>query len=275
MTGRINAASVFDCEDVLVSERAGVVHVTLNRPEQRNALSDNVVVALEEVIAYVMTDPTRVRALVLRGAGGVFCAGGDLKGFKSAFQDGVADHGLVAAANRRGGALFTALDQLPTVVVAAVERVAIGGGVGMAAVADVTIATAGTTFSMTETTLGVPPAQISPFVVARVGAHHARRLMLTAARIDAAEAFRIGLVDEVVADSAALDVAIDNVLRRVHRCAPVANAVSKALVHAAATTPLPELLDTAAARFADAMLAAEARAGIAAFTSKSTPPWAK
>lgn len=261
-------------EDLLVEERDSVLYVTLNRPDRRNALSATVVEGMEQVIAHVLDNPGTVRAVVLRGAGGVFCAGGDLKDFKSIFQEGGADRAAIAASNRRGGALFTALDRLPVVVIAAVESAAMGGGVGLAAIADVTIATADTTFSLTETTLGIPPAQISPFIVARVGSHHARVLMLTAARIDAAEAFRIGMVDKVVEDSAAMDAAVDELVKRVRRCAPRANAVSKELVHAARVTPLDDLLDRAAESFADALLGDEAREGVTAFLSKGKPPWA-
>lgn len=261
-------------DDLLVEDRDGVLHVTLNRPERRNSLSTNVVEGMEQVIAHVLAEPGRYRALVLRGAGGIFCAGGDLKDFKAVFQEGGVDKTAVAASNRRGGALFTALDRLPVVVIAAVEGAAMGGGVGLAAVADITIATADAKFSLTETTLGIPPAQISPFIVARVGAHQSRVLMVTAARIDAAEAFRLGMVDEVVADSSALDDAVDALVNLVRRCAPGANAVSKALVHAASVTPLDELLDTAAERFAEALLGDEAREGVGAFLSKGKPAWA-
>lgn len=266
---------MIDNDDLLIENRDGVLHVTLNRPERRNALSSSVVDGLEQMIAYIYDNPAEVRALVLRGAGGIFCAGGDLKDFKSMFQEGGVDRTEVAASNRRGGALFTALDRLPVVVIAAVEKAAMGGGVGLAAVADITVATADTTFSLTETTLGIPPAQISPFIVARVGAHHARVLTLTAARIKAAEAYRIGMVDKVVADSDELDTAIDDLVAKVRRCAPGANAASKALVHAVSSTPLDDLLDTAAGCFADALLGDEAREGIGAFLAKGTPLWAK
>jgi isohexenylglutaconyl-CoA hydratase len=258
---------------VLVEDRDSVLYVTLNRPERRNALSAAVLERLEDVAAFVAKHPNEVRAVVLRGSEGVFCTGGDIKDFKAVFQEGGADHLAVAANNRRGGVAFTALDRLPTVLIAAVEGAAMGGGVGLAAVADITLATAGTRFSLSETTLGIPPAQISPFVTARVGPHHARALMLTAARINAQEAHRIGLVDRVVADSAALDEAVDDVLAQVRRCAPGANAASKALVHLTAITPLEDLLDVAASKFADAMLGDEGREGIRGFVGKSAPAW--
>ncbi len=263
-----------ELDDLLVETRNGVLYVTLNRPESRNALSEKVLDGLQLVCDYVVSDATALRALVLRGAGGVFCAGGDIKGFRSAFLDGHVDAIEIAAANRRYGVLLAELDQLPVPVIAAIEGAAMGGGVGLAAIADVAIATADTTFSLTETTLGLPPAQIAPFVIARIGAHPARRLMLTAARLDGIQAAKVGLVDEVVADSAGLVVAVEQTLHRIRRCAPGANAMTKALVHASATLPLDELLDHSAHRFAEAMLGAEAREGVGAFLNRSKPVWA-
>ncbi|AXQ31836.1 enoyl-CoA hydratase/isomerase family protein [Solimonas sp. K1W22B-7] len=262
-----------DLDDLLLDERAGVLTVTLNRPERRNALSATLINSLQQLATYARQNHGTLRAVVLRGAGGVFCAGGDIKDFRSVSQNGVSDARQIAAHNRTYGTLLSALDRLPQVVIAAVEGAAMGGGVGLASIADITLATADARFSLTETTLGLPPAQISPFVVARVGAHQARRLMLTAARFDAATAAALGLVDEVLADSIALDRAIERVLAQVLRCAPGANAMTKNLVHAAATTPLDELLDTAAAQFAAAMLGAEARDGVSAFISKGHPSW--
>lgn len=260
-------------QDLLLHEEHGVLTITLNRPEQRNALSDAVLDMLEGVVTDVNSRRGEIRVVVIRGAGGTFCAGGDLKAFKSAFQEGGADRDGTAKMNRRFGTVLDALDRLPAVVVAVVEGAAMGGGVGLAAIADVTIATADARFSMTETTIGIPPAQISPYVVARLGAHQARRLMLTAANIDGVEAARVGLADIVVADSAELDQAVADVVRQVRRCAPLANAVSKDLVLAAAVVPLDQLLDDAAYAFADALLGDEAKAGVAAFVQRGAAPW--
>lgn len=165
--------------DLSVTDEGGVLHMTLNRPENRNALSEAVVEGITKVCAHVEADRGRFRALILRGAGGVFCAGGDIKGFRQVFQDG-GDPAAIAASNRRYGTLLELIDNLPLLVVAGVDGAAMGGGVGLAAVADLVIATADSKFSLTETTLGLPPAQIAPFVVARTGRHAARRLMLTA-----------------------------------------------------------------------------------------------
>lgn len=259
--------------DVLTEQRDGTLFVTLNRPESRNALSEAVLEGLHEVCELAEGNRGELRALVLRGAGGVFCAGGDIKGFRAVFQDGGVDAEAIAAANRRYGVLLDRLNRLPVAVIAAIEGAAMGGGVGLAAIADVAIATADTTFSLTETTLGLPPAQIAPFVTERIGRHQSRRLMLTAARLDGRQAAAAGLVDEVVADTAALEAAVDATLQRIQRCAPGANAMTKELVCASAVLPLGELLDHSAQRFAEAMLGAEAAEGVSAFLQRRKPSW--
>lgn len=252
--------------DVLVTERNDVLFVTLNRPDRRNALSDAVLDRLLDLTGTMRGD---LRAVVIRGAGGIFCAGGDIKQFKAALQGAPAAD--IARYNRRYGTVLRNLDELPVPVIAAVEGAAIGGGMGLAAIADVTIAERQAKFSLTETTLGLPPAQICAFVVARIGAHQARRLMLTAARFGADEAARIGLVDEVTDD---VDAAIDAVLDRVRRCGPAANAMTKRLVAAMAEHSLDAFLDHAADAFAKAMLAPEAREGVQAFLDNRKPVWA-
>jgi isohexenylglutaconyl-CoA hydratase len=260
--------------DLLVETRDGVLYATLNRPDSRNALSETMLTSLQQLCEHVNTHQGELRALVLRGAGGVFCAGGDIKGFNAVLRGGRMDADAIAAANRRYGRLLDSLDRLPVAVIAAIEGAAMGGGVGLAAIADVAITTADATFSLTETTLGLPPAQIAPFVTARIGRHEARRLMLTAARLDGWQASGVGLVDESVADAAGLDEAIERMLSRIRRCAPGANAMAKALVNASGETPLTELLDHSAARFAEAMLGPEAKEGVTAFLSRRKPEWA-
>lgn len=229
---------------------------------------------LSQICSYAEAHRGSLRALVLRGSGGVFCAGGDIKAFRQSFQ-GTGDAEAIATANRRYGALLERIDNLPLLVIAAVEGAAMGGGVGLAAAADLVIATSDTKFSLSETTLGLPPAQIAPFVTARVGRHVARRLMLTAYRFDAQIAASFGLADSVVSDSDKLDSAIDGALELVRRCAPEANAMTKSLVNAAASMALGEVLDHSAVRFAEAMLGSEAKQGVSAFLNRSKPSWAE
>jgi isohexenylglutaconyl-CoA hydratase len=165
---------------------AGVLFVTLNDPKRRNALNETMLAALEAEIARAEHDET-IRAFVLRGAGGVFCAGGDFATFKAlmATAEIEADPDPIARNNRSFGTLLTRLVDLPVPTVAVVAGVAAGGGTGLAAACDVVLANAGATFATPETSLGLPPAQIAPFIAARVGRQRATQLLCAGRRIDA------------------------------------------------------------------------------------------
>src|SRR5579872_319131 len=182
--------------------RDGVLHLWLNRPEIRNALSAQMVAEIAATFAAVAADRS-VRIVVLRGAGGTFCAGGDISNMSVApvaplpgAPDELKDN------NRRFGALLEAVNAAPQVVIAAVEGYAMGGGFGLACVADITIATAAARFALSEATIGVVAAAVSPFVVQRIGIAAARRVGLTASRIDGIQAQAIGLATLVVPDAA-------------------------------------------------------------------------
>lgn len=253
-------------------EDDGVLHLTLDRPERRNAIDAEMAAELTDVLGRCADRAGELRAVVLRGAGGVFCAGGDLQQFAGVVE-GTATHEQVAASNRVAGTFLTQLATLPQVTVAAVEGAAMGGGVGLAAAADLCIATADARFSTTETTLGLVPAQIAPFLVGRLGVVTTRRLTVTAARFDGVEAARIGLADVVVDDATALERAVEEALAQVRRCAPAANATTKALVDRAASMPLDDYLDHAADVFAARLLGEEAAEGIRAFVERRRPRW--
>jgi isohexenylglutaconyl-CoA hydratase len=232
--------------------------VTLNRPESRNAMNAAMVRELSAIFA--APDP-QVRAIVLRGAGGSFCAGGDLKGM---------DGGSIRDVNRSFGAMLEQAEVLPALLVAVVEGPAMGGGLGLACVADVTIAAPDARFSMPEVRLGLIPAQIAPFVVRRIGQAAARRLALTGASLGAEEALRLGLASAV----GDVDALLEATLADLARCAPRAVAATKRLIARAEGAELDVLLDEAADQFAEALSGDEARAGIAAFLTRSAPPWA-
>lgn len=254
-------------DEILVEDTNNVLYVTLNSPELRNPLSD---VVLDRLMQITRNIRKGLRAVVLRGAGGMFCAGGDIKQFKSALQGAPAEE--IARYNRRYGDILRRLNEIPVPVISAVEGAAIGGGMGLAAIADITIAERNAKFALTETKLGLPPAQICAFVVDRIGTHNARRLMLTAARFGVEEAVRIGLVDEVTDD---VDSAIKATLDSISLCGPDANAMTKQLVAATQKMPLDELLDYAAEMFAAAMLSAEACEGVQSFIDRREPAWAE
>ena len=264
-------------ETLLLERNGGVLYVTLNRPETRNALGRQMVRDLTAVADYLAGDAD-TRAAVVRGANGTFCSGGDINGFKEMFstpaprsgeRDGIALH------NRGFGAIMSRFEALSQTIVMVVEGAAYGGGLGLMCGGDVVLATADAKFSISETTLGVPPAQIAPFVAARIGVARTRRLSLTAHRFDGREAQRIGLVDQACSDTAALEAALSDVLAGIARCAPGANAVTKRLILASRSLPREELLDQSADAFAACLRGDEGREGVTAFREKRKAKWAQ
>lgn len=246
----------------------GVLHLTLSRPEVRNAMNlrmvEEVRAALEQV-----RDDRAVRAVVLRGAGGHFCAGGDLQDMAAGGDDPAYWEGY----SRAFGRMIAQVDGAPQVVVALLEGAVLGGGFGVACAADLAIAEAGASFGMPETTRGIPPAQIAPYVVQRVGLSQARRLALLGERFGAAEAERLGVVHRAVQGALALEASAEEALAAVRRCAPGANAATKELLRAAAREPPAALVDRAARAFAEALTGPEGREGTRAFAEKRPPGW--
>jgi len=263
------------CRSLLLERQGARLQVLINRPETRNALTGEVVQELLAVVEHLESN-REIATLVLRGAGGTFCAGGDINGFKASFSappPGAGAPDPIALQNRRFGSFLTRLDNLPQTVVTVIEGAAFGGGLGLACIGDVALALASTRFAMSETGLGIPPAQIAPFVAARIGVSAARRIALTGMRFDGREAGRIGLVHQVAEDAAALEAMLAKLLSDIARCAPGANAATKKLLLASRTQPLASLLDDAAQAFASALRGPEGREGVAAFLEKRPAAW--
>ncbi|MGH8349869.1 MAG: enoyl-CoA hydratase/isomerase family protein [Pseudomonas sp.] len=258
------------CQTLLLELHNGVLHITLNRPECRNAMSLQMVSELRSVLAAVRDD-RGVRALVIGGAGGHFCAGGDLKDMASARAQGSSAHRDL---NRVFGALLQEVQQAPQVVITVLQGAVLGGGFGLACVSDIALADHQAQFGLPETSLGLLPAQIVPFVVQRIGLTQTRRLALTAARFDGHQARRMGLVHFVEHDPQALAERLDEVLAHVLCCAPEANAMTKKLLLASAGQPSDALLDQAAEWFGEAVTGAEGVEGTMAFVQKRKPGWA-
>jgi len=253
--------------------QGGFLFLTLDDAPTRNALSPEMVEELQSAISSAAVDAT-LRAVVLRGAQGFFCAGGSMGDFQqsqqSAAKPGEVDP--IAQNNRRFGDFMMLLARLPKVLVAVVEGAAMGGGFGLACAADIVVARKDAKFALSETTLGLVPAQIAPFVVARIGQASARRLALTGERIDGAEAQRIGLVDFVAEDATGLEARLLAILHGIARCAPGANAATKALLQECAEVELAPILDRAAQAFARQMRS-EGAEGVGAFRDKRDAAW--
>ncbi len=259
---------------VRIAQSGRTMRLTLDDPGRQNALSADMVAAIE---AALDAAPPDTGALVIEGAGGVFSAGADLKALGAALarSPGPGEADPLETLNAAGGRFFARFAGLPFVTIAVADGAAVGGGMGLAAAADVVIATTRARFALTETSLGIPPAQIAPYLVRRLGERVAKRLALTGARLDGREAAAVGLADVFCEDDAARDAAVASLLGAVDRCAPGANAETKRLFRAAAVQSPETYIDTAAKSFATALRSAEGREGLAAFAGKRAPSWAK
>lgn len=264
--------SLPNTKDLILEPKGSVLTIRFNRPEAKNSLTDEMVDEIHAVLDAAAQDKS-LRTLILRGEGGVFCAGGDIKAFKSGLQDVPPSADEVAKGNRSFGDLMIKLNEQPQTVIMLVEGAAIGGGLGLCCVGDVTIVTRDAKFRLSETSLGIPPAQIAPFVTERVGLTQARRLMLTGARFKGEEAVRFGIGHLLAEDSADMETKCAEVLEQIALCAPGANAVTKSIVFEAIRRPRSEALDFAAKGFASCMLSEEGREGVAAFIEKRKPKW--
>jgi methylglutaconyl-CoA hydratase len=247
-----------------------VARLRLNRPELHNAFDATVIAALTGALDAVGRDPD-VRVVVLEAEGASFSAGADLNWMR----------GMAAASeeeNRRDSLalarLMRTLDELPKPTIARVHGAALGGGVGLVACCDIAIATPNAKFGLTESRLGLLPAVISPYVIAAIGAREARRWFATAEMFDAATAHRIGLVHEVAADEAALDVAVRKQVDLLLKAGPIAAATAKALVRRVALESDRDRLDADnAALIAGLRVSPEGQEGLGAFLDKRPPAW--
>jgi methylglutaconyl-CoA hydratase len=253
-----------------IHREQGIERVTLDRPDVRNAFNEELIASLTTwAEALHQTPPGTVRAVVLAGAGPTFSAGADVAWMaKMAGYSEVENLRDATAASR----MFAALDSLPVPVVGRVQGAAIGGGAGLAAVCDIVVAEETAVFAFTEVKLGIVPAVISPFVIAKIGPSAARELFLTGARFTARRAREIALVHEVVAPDA-LDPAVDACLRHLLEGGPQAHAATKALVAEVAERPLADVMPVTAQVIAARRASPEGQEGLRAFLEKRPPAW--
>jgi methylglutaconyl-CoA hydratase len=257
-------------QSILTEVDGGVGIITLNRPERHNAFDDALIGELAAAIDQMVAEPA-VRVLVISSTGKSFCAGADLNWMQRAAgydsEENLRDSRALAEMLRR-------LAQCPKPTIARVQGPAYGGGVGLITCCDVAIATFDARFALTEVRLGIIPAVISPHVIAAIGERHARRYMLTAERFSAAEAYRIGLLHEIVADIAGLDGAVGEIVDALLANGPHALAECKELISAVSCKPLaPEVIEDTAQRITRLRASDEGREGISAFLEKRKPNW--
>jgi methylglutaconyl-CoA hydratase len=249
-------------------DQPGVLRVTLARPEVRNAFDEEMIAAMTSLARDAAKDPT-LRAIVLAGEGSVFCAGADLgwmmKAVAYSHQDNLRDAEDLAR-------MLEALDTLPVPLVSRVHGAALGGGVGLVAVSDIVIAADSAMFAFSEAKLGIIPAVISPYVIAKIGAAAARELFLTAARFPASRAREIGLVHKVVPE-AGLDVTVDACLGDLLTSAPSAITAAKRLIREVGQQRPDEVIGLTTTRIAEQRTSPDGQEGMRAFLEKRKPGW--
>lgn len=264
---RVPTVTAYELLDVTL--RNSIAIVTLNRPDVHNAFNEELIGELTSVLR-ALGDDDIVRAVVLLGAGGSFCAGADLNWMKKAAgfsrTQNLADAKALAA-------MLRTLNELPKPTLARVHGSVFGGGVGLVACCDIAIADHDAIFALSEARLGLIPATISPYVVEAIGARAARRYFLTTERFTAAEAYRLGLVHDIV-PPAELDARVNEVLGFIVSAGPRAQSECKKLIRAVAHRPIDGgvIADTAR-RIASVRASPEAKEGVAAFLEKRRATW--
>lgn len=248
----------------------GVVDLILNRPDKKNAMSAQMIAELTDFANTIGQSPN-TRAVVLSGAGDVFCAGADLGWMHDQIN---ADRQTRIVEATKLAHMLNALNIMPTPLIGKIHGGAYGGGVGMVSVCDVAIADAQTKFGFTETRLGLIPATISPYVLARMGEGNARKVFMSARLFGADEAEKLGLLAGV-ADSADLANAIEQQVKPYLNAAPHAVGVSKALARSLSTPITNDIIDYTIQQLADTWETPEAKEGIDCFLNKKKPSWQK
>jgi methylglutaconyl-CoA hydratase len=251
------------------TDARGVARVRMNRPEVFNAFNEAMIADLTEAFRQLGEDPA-VRVIVLSGNGKAFSAGADIQWMKRAAE---ASQDWNVEDARRFATMLDGLARCPKPTLAQVHGVALGGGVGLTLACDIAIATRGAQFAVSEARFGILPAVIGPYVVNAVGPRQARRLALTASRIEAPEALQLGLVQQVV-DAQGLDDAVQTCITELLAGGPQAQAEIKRLMAQLAVGPItPQVLELTAQTIARIRTGDEARAGFAAFLAKQPAPW--
>ncbi|MGA0542243.1 crotonase/enoyl-CoA hydratase family protein [Neotabrizicola sp. VNH66] len=253
--------------DVRMDPR-GIAHVALDLAEKRNALSAQMIADLTDM-AGTLGQGGQARAIILSGRGKMFCAGGDLGWMQAQIA---ADRPTRMREARKLAMMLNALNEMPVPLIGQIHGAAFGGGVGMACVCDTVIAAEPAQFGLTETRLGLIPATIGPYVLARMGEGRARQVFMSGRIFSAAEAERLGIVSRVVPE-AALEAEAEAEAAAYLSAAPGAVGRAKALARALGPRIDAEVIEDTIRRLADAWETPELAKGIAAFMEKRKPDW--
>ncbi len=261
-----------ECKTLLLEACNGRLLVTLNRPERRNAMNDQMNSELHALADFLHENET-IRLVVMRGAGGHFCAGGDIKERKAQTDGATENSDPARDRNIRAGHLFDKFWNLPQTLIVVVQGSAMGGGFGLACLADLTLVQKDARLGMPETTLGIAPAQIASYVVKRIGLSRAKQMALTGQRINGEEAYQLGIAQYLAQTAAQLEVLLASVVDQVEHCGPRACAATKKIMHKVGDLGNTQMVEFAADIFARLNHQSEGREGHLAFVEKRKPIW--
>ena len=253
---------------LLVELADGVLNVTLNRPDVHNAFNDELIA--EAIDLFSSIDTSSVRAVVLKGTGRNFCAGADLN-WMSRMVSYTRDENVRDSAQL--AKMYAILNECPVPLVGRIQGAAIGGGVGLVAVCDVAITMRDTKFGLSEVKLGILPAVISPYVIAKIGETHARALFLTGERFEADRALQIGLVHRVIDSVEELDAAVYETVTQLKTSGPEAVRACKQLIAHVAQHELADSIPYTIDAIATRRVSEEGQQGMQAFLRKELAPW--
>ena len=254
----------------ILSQENGWITIWFNRPEKRNALSDGLLMDIKKTLTSVESDRS-IRGIIFRGKGGFFCAGVDLEEIKKIAVAGENARELALDMSMKAGSIFKQISKAPQITVSAVEGAAMAGAFGIACATDILITMNDARYALTETKIGLTPAQIAPYVLNRLGYAQARKLMLLGSSFNGQKAYEIGMADYLAKTKIELDEHIKDIKEKVKKCSPNAVAITKKILSKNDVLN-PE---KAAELFADCILHQEGREGFASFFEKRTPYWNK
>ena len=255
-------------KDLILNFKNGWLDILFDNVENRNALKDNLIEELFIVFDLIRNDK-RVRGVLLRGNGGVFCSGADLKGMKEITIAGESAKQKAFDLSMTIGNLLSTINKAPQVVISVTEGYAFAGGFGIACASDFVISLPDTKFALTETKIGLTPSQIAKYVVRKLGYSCAKKMMFLGTVVDGSSGFDIGLVDYLALDEDELEQVINIVKSKVLECSPNALAITKKVLS------LDDELDLekAADLFSDTIISDDGKEGFESFFEKRSPNW--
>ena len=258
-----------DTQHSILDLEGGWLTVWFNRPEKRNALSN---ILLDEILSALklVQNDRNVRGILFRGKGGVFCAGADLEELKKITSSNNDSKATALNMSTKIGKVFNQIRKAPQITVSAVEGAGMAGAFGVACASDILVSMSDARFALTETKLGLTPAQIAPHVIARLGFTQARKLMLLGGVFDGQKAFEMGMADYLAKTESELNRLIQDIQEQVRNCSPNAIATTKKLI--AEAYPTIDI-KRAASLFSECVVSEDGQEGLSSFFEKRKPFW--